>query len=284
MAAAEALGEIGDPQAIEPLLNILQSNDSWRLRRTAIEAFAKIKDPVVVDPLITALQDRYASLREAAALALGEIGDPRSIQPLLAALENNKLWTLRWAATQALGALGSVEAVPPLITLLKDAYSNVREAAARALGNIGSPLAITPLLRATKDRDSMVRMAADRALETLGRSLPPTDRDKLQVAIATGDPNASPFTDLVSAFPVTALTTRVIAERAVQILEALLKDRQANIDPEILRQILHLNDQPHTEQSSEDTAALTAAISQPLDCSGLIQLAQKALLRSGFDV
>ena len=61
MLAAEALGKIGDEQAVEPLIKAL-SYDGGRWR------------------------DR--EVREAAAWALGEIGDERAVEPLIGVHDN----------------------------------------------------------------------------------------------------------------------------------------------------------------------------------------------------
>jgi HEAT repeat protein len=285
MAAVEALGEIGDPQAVEPLLDILRSGDSWRLRRTAIEALGKIKDDLAVEPLMEVLGDRYASVREAAALALGEIGDPRATDPLITALENGKLWALRRAAAQALGALGGSQAIAPLIKLLKDKYANVREAAVRALGQVGSPQAVEPLLRATKDRDSMVRVAAARALDVLACVLSEEERRTLRAA-TVGDHHyeaVDPDATVKESLFAEAFATRAIAERAIQLLEHLLSDRKTDIDAEILRQIAHLKDLGPVDPERNGFSDAAAILAQPVDCSLVQKLARQALVRCGLE-
>jgi HEAT repeat protein len=71
--AADALGEIGDPQAVEALIAALQRT-GHRTRVAAIRALAKIGDQRAVGPLVSALGDGDAAIRLAAASALCTLG------------------------------------------------------------------------------------------------------------------------------------------------------------------------------------------------------------------
>ena len=164
-AAAEALGTIGDPWAVDPLIAALR-DERWYVREAAAEALGKIGAPAV-DPLIAALRDEYSFGREDAAWALGTIGDPRAVDPLIAALRD-ELWNVRRAAAEALGEIGDTRAVAPLIAALRDGYWNVRVAAAWALGTIGDPRAVDPLIAALRDERKYVREAAAWALGEIG--------------------------------------------------------------------------------------------------------------------
>ena len=112
MAAAEALGKIGDPSAVEPLVIALGAGNY-----EAATALGKIGDPRAVEPLIAALQADGAtqsSVRENAAKALGKIGDLRAVEPLIAAVKHYNV-----AAATALGQLGDSRAIEPLVAALK---------------------------------------------------------------------------------------------------------------------------------------------------------------------
>ena len=92
--AARALGRIGDPRAIEPL--ILALNDGYpNVQSAAVEALVLIGEPAVepiiyalrgregrpieaMEALIDVLRDGDRHVRRAAAIALGEIGDSRA--------------------------------------------------------------------------------------------------------------------------------------------------------------------------------------------------------------
>jgi HEAT repeat protein len=128
-AAAEVLGKIGDPRAVEPLIAALKDAE-WRVRAAAAYALGKIKDPRAVEPLIAALKNES---RAAAAYALGEIKDPRAVEPLIAALKDKDV---RASAAEALGKIGDPRAVEPLIDALQDKEWFVRRTAAEALISI----------------------------------------------------------------------------------------------------------------------------------------------------
>jgi HEAT repeat protein len=172
-AACEALGKIGDPQAIPPLLQALQDED-WEVRKAAYEALGAIGDPQAIPPLLQALKDEAWGVLEAACEALGKIGDPQAIPPLLQALKDEDWW-IREAACEALGKIGDPQAIPHLIQALQDEYYRVREAACRALGRIGDPQAIPHLIQALQDEYYGVRRVACWALGAIGdpQAIPP---------------------------------------------------------------------------------------------------------------
>jgi len=163
--AAEALGNIGDPRAVEPLINVLKDDNKWWVREKAAKALGEIGD-AAIDPLIVALKDNDIGVRENAAEALGEIGDARAVEPLMVALKDNDS-RVRFSAAKALGEIGDLRAVIQLIAALKDNDHLVRSYAAVALGKTGDARAVEPLIVALKDNDDLVRSYAAVALDKL---------------------------------------------------------------------------------------------------------------------
>ena len=106
-AAAEALGQIGDTRAVEPLVAALKDPDDHWLRYYAAEALGQIGNTRAVELLVAALKDETTQVREAAAGALGKIVDTRThvVEPLIAALKHPYA-NVRKAAAEALEALG----------------------------------------------------------------------------------------------------------------------------------------------------------------------------------
>ena len=171
--AAEALGELGDQRAVEPLLGALEDFEVFRV---AIRALGKLGDERAVLRLVPFLiTDTFnADVRGDAARALGEIGGLTAVEALTAAL-NSPDAKVRKSAAGALrqmgwkpdrqetrvayriasrewgkaSALGSA-AVGQLITALDDEDSGVRKGAARALRQIGKP-AVKPLVAAIRN-------------------------------------------------------------------------------------------------------------------------------------
>ena len=177
--AAEALGEIGDARAVEPLIAVSLQDENAGVRWGAAEALGKIGDARAIKSLMGALKDK--DVREEAIRALRRIGDVRAVKPLLNETEwiyyliatekwdevvkigkpavellidalKDRYWNVRVCAVKALGDIGDARAVEPLIVILKRKYEDrdVREEAIRALGRIGDLRAVKPLLNETE--------------------------------------------------------------------------------------------------------------------------------------
>ncbi len=139
-AAANALGEIGDTRAVEPLIAALK--DQWPVAITAIEALGHF-GTMAVEPLITILKnyDENGSQRNAA-IALGRIGTP-AVDPLITILKNDD-WSLHKGVIEALKFIG-LPAVGPLITVLENQGSYAGFRVVKALKAIGyEPIDPTP--------------------------------------------------------------------------------------------------------------------------------------------
>lgn len=201
--AAEALGTLGDPRAVEPLLAALRNDrEAMSMRSTAACALAKLGDPRVVEPLMAIFNDaqlaekpavraavaealgdlgavqaidvlgsvfegrEYVSVLVAAAAALGKIGGARVVTPLIAGLDYGD--EVRKVVAESLGKIGT-PAVEPLLAVLKERKRDeVRATIARILGNIGDTRAVEPLISLLEEKDKQVRLAAAEALGKLG--------------------------------------------------------------------------------------------------------------------
>ena len=149
--AAEALGRIGDPNAVEPLITALREGDLF-MRNSAAEALGRIGEARAVEILAAALKDGNPTIRESAAEALKKIGDPkaadalyaRDVETLVAALKVRD-FDGRRSAAKALGRIRGARAIAPLVDCLTDTAWGVRCAACEALADIGQP-AVEPLL------------------------------------------------------------------------------------------------------------------------------------------
>jgi len=236
-AAAGALGQIGDPRAVEPLIAALK-DEGESVRSSAARALGKIGDPRAVESLIAALKDKKWHVRKPAAGALDrlawkpdrgaagaaywaakgewgkcvEIGAP-AVEPLIAALKDEDV---RMRAVEALGKIGDPRAVEPLIAALKDQDERMRKWAAEALGQIGDPRAVEPLIAALKDQD--VRM---RAVEALGKIGDPRAVEPLIAALNDRD-------ERVRKWAAEALG-KIGDPRAVEPLIAALRDQNRDV-------------------------------------------------------
>ena len=206
-AAADALGQIGDARAVEPLIAVVSDEirDVAGLVHPGSGLLGAVEEggvPVVglvghagtlgqkmppaldetlqiLDALTAAAKvsanDELQDLRCHAIDALGRIGDARAINPLIAVLnhryrrvyEQGRYGHVRKHAIDALGRIGDAQAVKSLIATLADENSDVRAAAARALGQIRTP-AVEHLITALTASNEHVREAAADALGQIG--------------------------------------------------------------------------------------------------------------------
>jgi HEAT repeat protein len=142
VAAAKALGAIGDAKAVEPLIQNLE--DGRAAARRARKALAAIGEPAG-ESALQALGSMWG--REAVAEALGQIGDPRAVEPLIRMLDN--LWG-RKAAAKALGKIGDPRAVRPLLKMLNSIWG--RRVAIEALEDLGKNIEDQQIARKSAHR------------------------------------------------------------------------------------------------------------------------------------
>lgn len=81
-AAAYVLGLLGSKEAIQALIDALESADSPEVRSHVAEALGNIGHYIATNPLISSLSDKSSRVRFSAAFALGEIGNQRAIPAL----------------------------------------------------------------------------------------------------------------------------------------------------------------------------------------------------------
>jgi HEAT repeat protein len=73
--------EIGQEERLSHFITMLSDDDEGN-RWKAAELLGRMRDPAAVDPLIETLWDDDSRVRLKAAWALGQIGDQRAITPL----------------------------------------------------------------------------------------------------------------------------------------------------------------------------------------------------------
>lgn len=162
--AARALGELGDQRATTPLIESLQEDRNVDVRVRAARALGRLGGEDVVLPLVIALSDSNSQVCMTAADALIEIG-PIAVGPLVKVLQHDKV-NVRCDATRALGELGDLSAVEPLVSMLKDEWVNVRIYAVQSLGKLGGSAATPALINVLLDEEEndLVRSGAAAAL------------------------------------------------------------------------------------------------------------------------
>ncbi len=200
-ACAEALGQIGNPDAIFPLMDALHDTCSF-VRRAAAISLGQMSAKEAQGALLHALEDHNFYVRRAAINAIGKLGIP-DMGPILLPFLDTSDPRIRRTTITALQRLHTTEAIPQMVAMLEvymDAphqrdiptvktlvvalgklkakaavpvlirvvrgYVGVRSLAAKALGKIGDPQAGPVLQAALEDRSANLRIAA---LKSLGR-------------------------------------------------------------------------------------------------------------------
>jgi hypothetical protein len=114
IAAANALGELGDRIAVEPLVILFQNTSRPpSVRLAAAEALLRLKSAPAVVTLLGALRRDSWQVRRNAAAVLGQIQASWAVEPLIEALDDPHPIVRRTAAA-ALRRVGTAEAVAAL--------------------------------------------------------------------------------------------------------------------------------------------------------------------------
>lgn len=154
--ATIALGMIGDPRAIDALIEAMKDG---AVKRHAIMSLGMIGDARALQPVLDALKGKgirqegtptpgcivseEAFIKEAAATALGHFRDPRVIPDLMMLLKDN---VLRERAADSLVLIGDA-AIEPLVAFLYDPKASEVDTNERALSFATSRLSAPDALR-----------------------------------------------------------------------------------------------------------------------------------------
>ena len=147
--AVEALGKTRSPEAVNPLLSVLFNDRDRAVREDAVRALGQIGDPRAVEFLVTAMKE--PGLRPLAIEALGRIGDRCAVPVLITVAEavdrpefsrpidgcgenwDDEILALGRAA-RALGSIQDEAAIPSLMKALR--YTVTRADAADGADSI----------------------------------------------------------------------------------------------------------------------------------------------------
>jgi HEAT repeat protein len=158
--AIEKLGELGAKQAVEPLIQLINTYKvEENLKHQAMLAIGKIAGADNIPYFITRLIDTYRDtywdfpsdlrLSETASKILVSLGE-LALQPLIEALQSTDNDT-RGGAAYTLGQMKDKRAITPLIKVLfNDTEVSIRCQAAYSLGKIGGEEALPALEKASQ--------------------------------------------------------------------------------------------------------------------------------------
>ncbi len=158
----DSLIKIGIP-AVELLIASLGDNNAL-VRVAAAEALGSIGDHRAVEPLIIMLKDREEKPRQAAVTALGKLSDLRAVEPLAALLADDKLFS---PISEALASYGQ-QASGPLLNALSQGTWTAQVNAARVLGQIREPRAVVPLISMYSRGSNIEKALIAEALGNIG--------------------------------------------------------------------------------------------------------------------
>lgn len=190
LAAIEALGEIGDPMAVDGLLKLAISGNSDgsgyanRAVLRAVEALGKIGDSRAVPSLIGLMKNSESGSEKLKAIdALGKIGGSTAVDELCKLVDESAgSWRVsveafpgahdaRERVLKAVGTLaiiGDTRAVPSLSRLARANSETEALAAIKALGKIGGPVVVEELLKRLDDRSEARAIQAAKSLAKIG--------------------------------------------------------------------------------------------------------------------
>jgi len=160
--AANALAQIGDPRAVDGLLNLMGDDDA-SIRQAAVSALNSLGLPSMSDRIIPLLADPEPNVRESAAKIAGYFGYPEAANALVD-LSRDPNERVRCAAIEHLPFIEDERVLEVLVHALSKETPNIRAAAARALGVMDAPEVVPKLIAALSDDDIWVRYFSARAL------------------------------------------------------------------------------------------------------------------------
>lgn len=175
----KAISNYKDIKAVTPLLYCLNNkNENYKFRLAAAEALGKIGDKNAVESLIDVVSDeneKSVYVRESAALALGMIGDSRALDAFVGILEAKKTFLDKFTflKERVIEALNKIDfssnkrAVAALKEALNDESPQVRINAVESLMNSNVDEAFDLIWKMLYDADDEVRKNAVIALYNL---------------------------------------------------------------------------------------------------------------------
>jgi HEAT repeats/PBS lyase HEAT-like repeat len=162
LLAAQALGKIGDVQAVSALSAAVQDPDIEVARR-AIYALGQIGDASAIPALLGLLGEQRGDLRSTVTTSLEQLG--KENVALFAQALVNQHWQVREQVADILGLIGNPQATPGLVQAFKDQDPRVRFAVIAALGHINDPMATPTITLAANDTDFRVRTLATKLIQ-----------------------------------------------------------------------------------------------------------------------
>jgi HEAT repeat protein/cyclophilin family peptidyl-prolyl cis-trans isomerase len=182
IAAVRALGQIGGPAAIEPLLDLLGQSVPENVALEIVAAVGASGHARAFDLVIERLNDRSVSMRAAALTAAAKLS-PDAFLLVVSGLNRDPDWSVRATLANVLSTFPADRVVPALEELLADEDARVHSAALDALATVKAPNLTDVLFKSLEASDFMERAAAARLV---GDTRPEGGAARLVAAYARG--------------------------------------------------------------------------------------------------
>ncbi|MCP4361529.1 MAG: HEAT repeat domain-containing protein [Chloroflexi bacterium] len=180
-AALDGLWDVTDGRMAQPIIRLLQTDESEVVRVAAAKALAHFVlmaewdqlSPRITKPIVEALLAEYEkpdaaiSIKRAALEALGAANHPRIAELIVTAYDDIDE-TLQTSAVYAMGQSADKRWLPTVLAEMENPDPAMRVVAARASGIFGSSDAISPLEELLFDEDLEVRLSAVLAIGQIG--------------------------------------------------------------------------------------------------------------------
>jgi hypothetical protein len=135
----EALGKMAAEGAVDTLVDYVDEDSNPQLQKVTFKTLGEIGDPEAVQPLANKLVADNDEIRARAARALGLIGDTRAVEPLGETLATDEIDTVRAGAAWALRQIGTHAALATASEAVDDGSYIVEAEAERAAEALDEP-------------------------------------------------------------------------------------------------------------------------------------------------
>jgi len=125
MISAFSLAELGEPQAIDCLINILSDSEEYNssTRAYATYCLGKFQDEKITEPLLKTATDENEDVRAMVIWSLGERREAEAFDIFIATASDNNEKIMNEAIT-GLGKLGDLRALPYIEAILREEQSS----------------------------------------------------------------------------------------------------------------------------------------------------------------
>ena len=171
-----ALGKLRSRKAVQKLI-VFAEDSNPHLRSRAVEALANIGAVEAVPVLMKALKDKNIFTRRIAALSLGRLGDKRTINELVKALDSEDT-ELKKNVIISLGELCAEETAEIISRFINSGEIVLKKEAIRALGHMYNAGVISRLLDIFRQECTEIRETIAGALYEIISKNKPEDTDK----------------------------------------------------------------------------------------------------------